>query len=713
VRARMRRHQPAYLLLIILLGISSGNATQAQTKPAPDQAIKINTELIEVRAVVTDRQGRTVGDLKQEDFELLENGRAQEIGFFSLVRLAGKDEAPAAQPPAAPDHTAAPPTNRLRLAATPARTIAIFVDTLHLSATSLLTTKQALRRFVDEQLTDQDLVALVTSGGTLGVVEQFTRDRRILRQAIERLSLRAQPGESLFTTYLAAQIVRGDPQAMDVGIAILKAEEHVDTVMGDRRMLENLVRARANQLLSQGEYQRRVSLLTLKAVAERLADLPGQRLIALLSDGFTLFDARGSPDTKDLQEVTSRAARSGVVIYSLSAKGLQPPSIFSAARGGGIADSRIFSYSSAADKELENSLNALARDTGGEPAFNTNDLRGALQKVLDHNRLYYVLAYYPAEEGKKGQFRQLTLRVKNHPEYQVRAQRGYFIADPAKSKTEAVAETSQQRLEKAMLAPLPTTTIAVSATAGFIESTADDAQVSLQVHIAGDALDYREQDQQYFLALEILTYVYDSTGSIRQTTSEIAQGHLQPDRLALARRNGYRYVRRLTLKPGLYQVRIGVRELSTDRLGTAAAWVEVPNLARSKLALSNIVLLDALTENRAANQDAFQSRIAQGIRIFRRGENLIYYFRVYHQLPPQAEAALLMQTEFLQDGKPIAHSPWQPLATRLVGHDAKGMEAGGQINPGNLLPGIYEMRLTIKDPQSQRTAQQTVTFGVE
>lgn len=64
----------------------------------------------------------------------------------------------------------------------------IFLDTLHLSISSVALVKQSLRRFVDKQLTDLDMVALVTSAGTLGVAEQFTRDRQLLRYAIGRIS---------------------------------------------------------------------------------------------------------------------------------------------------------------------------------------------------------------------------------------------------------------------------------------------------------------------------------------------------------------------------------------------------------------------------------------------------------------------------------------------------------------------------------------------
>ena len=695
---------------LILTACTGLPAAQAQTKPAEqDQPLKLKTELIEVRAVVTDRRGQPIIDLKQEDFEVLENGRPQEVSFFSVTRLAGKESTQPAQ-----GKEGAIKVTPARPAEAPARTAVLFADTLHLSISSLLTMKQALRRFIDEQLTDQDLVALVTSAGTLGLAEQFTRDRRILRYAVERLSPGPAKRESLLSPYLAGMLERGDPEALAVAISVLRAEE---SLSGPRQMLESYTHARAREVLVEATYQRRATLLTLKAVAERLAGMPGQRLIVLFSDGFTLMDDGGHMDTGDLQSVVSRAVLSGVVIYAIDAKGLQPPSLFSAARGNIGSDPRISSYVSGSERDLEDGLNALAKDTGGEPFFNTNDLRGALQKALDNNRVYYALAYYPPAEGEAKQFRRLTVRVRNHPEYVVRAQKGYLPAELIKAKKDESALSPQGRLVQAMVAPLPVTTIGVAAAADFIENEADHTQVTLRVHIDGDKLDYREQDRHYLFGLEVVTFIYDSAGKRVDSKAETIQGNLLPERLEKVKQYGFNYIKRLALKPGLYQARVGVRELASDRLGTASAWVEVPNLSRSKLALSSLILVDPQNQGGAAPAEAKgeeSSKVLYGVRFFKRSNSLVYYLRVYraaNKSPDESE--LVMQSEFLQGDKPIAQSPWQPVSERQVGKDDRGIDVGGEIKLGNLPPGIYDLRLTIKDSKSKRTVQRTTAFGVE
>ena len=174
------------------------------------------------------------------------------------------------------------------------------------------------------------------------------------------------------------------------------------------RMTPGYVRGKANQVLGESAYLRKVTLSTLRGVVARIAEMPGQRMIALFSEGFTLSDSAGGYETADLQSVTSRAARSGVIIYSIAAQGLQvnmvPASLpgiaegrqgFRGLRGSGIARPVLTDYMAAAERDLQDGLNALARDTGGDAFFNTNDFNGRLQKALDDNRIYYTLAYYP------------------------------------------------------------------------------------------------------------------------------------------------------------------------------------------------------------------------------------------------------------------------------------------------------------------------------
>ncbi|MFN0084963.1 MAG: VWA domain-containing protein [Blastocatellia bacterium] len=696
--------------------LSDAHSPESRERREQEQAIRLRTELIELRAVVTDKRGEAVVGLGREDFEVLENGKAQEVSFFSMVRMGVRGEEGVAGErgkPAGGERASAEVGGRPGEA--PGRTVVLFIDTLHLSAQSLMRAKAALRSFIDQRLTDQDLTAIVTSVGSLGVVEQFTRDRRVLRYAVDRLTPRPSGRATLFTPYLAALVDRGVGDAFDVAVAIYAAEEHMDpSDPGIRQM----VRARARQILTEATYLRRSAMITLREVVERMSGLPGQRLIVGVSDGFTLLDSGGSMDSSDLQSVTSRAVRSGVVIYTIDAKGLQPPVMFDAALGAMPLDPRVASYSAAGERDLENGLNALARDTGGDAFFNTNDSAGAMAKALDDNRLYYMLAYYPAGEESEKKYRKITIRVRNHPEYAVRAQRGYLPSELAKKAEAAASRSPQQRFVDAILAPLPATAIGVTATADFIESTEDAAQVSLLIHVDGSTLTYQMENGRHRFETEVLTMTYNSDGKRVDLKAETIRGTLSPERWALARENGLQYRRRLSLKQGLYQIRVGVREPGSERMGTAATWIETTDLSKGRLAMSSLILSDAVpdptTPRAEMNEPLLQSKVVQGIRYYRAGQPVIYFLRLYNALAPnQTEPDAEMQVELLRDEKPVITIPWQPASSRVIGRDAKGLILGGQLSMPKIPAGIYELRLSIRNGRTRRPVHRTASFGVE
>lgn len=669
-----------------------------------DQTIRVTTNLIEVRAVVTDRDGRAVPGLKREDFEIIENKDAQEIEFFSAVRVgasventvvseAGAENAPPAARPYAP-------------AASPARTVVLFVDNLHQTDANLLFAKQALKKFIAEKLTDDDMVALVTSGGTLGLFSQFTRDRRLLGYAVDKIGPRGANPNTLFTPYLSGQVVQEIPDALNFAIQVLAVEE---LLSGPRQMMESIARGRARQVLAGAAYQRTATLATLRAVIDRLATMPGQRLIAMLSDGFTLLDRGGGFDTFSVQAVTSRAAAAGVVIYTIDSKGLEAPG--DASRRGMGASHLVQRFSDGERHDSRQVMNALAHDTGGDYFRNSNDLVAGIQRTLDDNNVYYVLGYYPANEDDPKRFRKLSVRVRNHPEYKVRATQGYVPSAIAKAAAVAEARTPAERLRQAIISPLPRTEIGVFATADYIETEADQSQVTLQVYIDGAQLQYKEEAGNRSFNVDFHAMVFNSAGERVATTEKGVRSTLPQAGYEHGLQIGYRYVTRLGLKPGFYQVRVAVREPDTERIGTTSAWVEVPDLKRNKLALSNILLtdtesLDHVTQLGKENV-SFQVGTRQGVRVYKQRQMLGYYMRVYN--PGKTE--LMYRTEIAQGERLIAQSEWKPVAG-AGSLSAKGIELGRMLPLADIDPGLYELRLSFREGTSKKVTERTAAFEV-
>ena len=690
----------------LLAALLSASLTFGQNTPSRQEPeLRLKADLIEVRAVVTDRKGRVIDNLKKEDFELLENGRPQEIGFFSLETVG----------PAASNQPRAD-TSPATAGTKTARSILIFVDNLHIAPPNLSAVKHGLKEFVDKRVSDRDLVSLVMSTGSLGLLGQFTNRRQLLRYAVERISPVPQQ-ESLITPYLASLVQRGDREAMAVAQDIIRAEEGFTLAGGEsagfsRQALENYALARARDVLTSEAYRRRVMLLVLKAATERLARMPGQRILAFLTDGFSMLNGSGGVDTSELQAAISSAVRSGIVIYSVNTRGLEVSPLFDASMPsltvGGLSGSlgNADRYISSSERELQDGMNALARDTGGKPFFNTNDLGGALREAIDENNVYYAMAYYPNDQ-KEDKFNKITLRVKNHPEYEVRAQKGYYSAKREERRSDP-APGPRDKLFQAMAEPLPVTNIEVAATAEYLESESDDAQVTLQVHIDGDKLGYQSQQSGHLLDVEVASVVFDSKGKPVKNSINSVRWNLLAEGMEMGKQHGYRYTERVALKPGFYEFRIGVREPASNLVGTAIAWAEVPKLDKGKLTMSSIVL--SRREREQASAKFVGAKSALGVKFYRSNDSLVYQLMVYNA--KKRENELLIRPEIFQGEEAIYQGEYQPLSSRVIRADKKGIEAGGQIDLGKLAPGIYELRIAIKESRSRQT-RQSVVFGIE
>lgn len=702
----MRLEKMRTLPLLVLLVLSLAKpllAQQPATQNPETDIIRINTNLVQLRVVVTDKSGKPVENLKQEDFEVLENGQSQKITLFSLDRV-GNEAPPLAenQKPAGVENQSTARTSRPATA----RSMVLFVDTLNMSAVSLMRTKPQLKRFVDEQITDQDLVAIVTTSGSLGVLGQFMRDRVRLKNAIDRLS-RPAGLSSLYTPYLAAKVLIEAPRALDVATQIMIAEDGYNMVPPP----PGIVRGRAQEILAFAALTRKSTLQMLKAVSERMSEMPGQRMIAFVSDGFTLLDRGGDADHQDFEAATSRAIRSGVVIYSFNAQGLTTP--VEAMANTPVSDFKNADFSnfmSDSRRDQQDTLRFLAADTGGEAFLNSNDLLGQFKKMLDANKVYYAIGYSPAGEPSK-KFRNIKVRLKDHADYHLRTQRGY---QPVDEENEKVATTPQERLFQAMLKPLPVTTIPVTSSASFLRRASDDDQLTLQVLLGGGSLEYLKQRDKYLLKCELVIMIIDQSGKIANTFAETVSTSMTPAQLESAKTRGFRYTRRLDVKPGLYQVRVGARDVNSNAMGTSMSWVEVPKLQDKKLASSSIFIgretESSVPRNSNDGKKISRTALVVGPALFKKAEPVFYRFVVYNAAADSSNG-LIFKVEILEAGKSLYDGGWQPLDPRVVRSDALGMEIGGQLQM-DLSPGIYTLHITVKNSKSKQSTQQTTDLEI-
>ena len=386
-------------------------ASQSQ-KPEEVDVVRITTNLVQVDAVVTDKSGKVVTDLKPEEVQIFEDGRQQKITHFTYYVA---ESAPGEKPtkPVTVDKNAPPvPPSRLRPEDI-RRTIALVVDDLGLSFESTYYVRRALKKFVDEQMQPGDLVAIIRTSGGMGALQQFTADKRQLNAAIERVKWNAI-GRSGVGAFAAIEPPTPGPGGADI-----------DTFNEEANQTRQ-------DMFAVG------TLGAISYVVKGLKTLPGRKSILLISDGFRIYNlddpTRNYLAREKLNRLIDEAGRASVVIYTMNATGLQTLG-FTAADDLSGRDTQQLQDAMTSRRnaafETQAGLDFLARQTGGIPIRNTNDLSGGIKRVMEDQKGYYLIGYRPenatfdARTGSRT-FHKLSLKVTRAGKFEVRTRNGFF-----------------------------------------------------------------------------------------------------------------------------------------------------------------------------------------------------------------------------------------------------------------------------------------------
>jgi VWFA-related protein len=305
-------------LLVYLFPFSE--RTRAQSQDQSD-VLRVYTQIVQTDVMVFDKQGRFVNGLKKEDFELRIDGKPKPVEFFERIAAGSVNEE--AQIAAARGSATRIDTTK---SGSPApldrgRPIFFYIDDLHLNLAAMATTRKLVTRFIDDEMGQNDEAAIASASGQIGFLQQLTDNKTVLRAALERLKLRpytVRDFESPAMTEYQALLITNyyDSDVTDYFIG-----ETIKRNPGTPRdVAESLVNARARSLVQQAGQITTNTLTGLDGLIRSASKLPGRKLIFFISGGFFLDD-RSSDSRYRLQRITSAAARSGVVIYSLDARG--------------------------------------------------------------------------------------------------------------------------------------------------------------------------------------------------------------------------------------------------------------------------------------------------------------------------------------------------------------------------------------------------------
>jgi VWFA-related protein len=728
----------------LLVGVSIAAVGQQPQKPA-DQAevIRITTELVQTGVVVLDKQGRFVEGLKPEQFVLKVDGKVVTPSFFEHV-VAGTAKEERLEVAAARGNTTAPvvggPSYR-------GRTIIFFIDDLHLGAESVQRTRKALLEFVDTQMAPEDQVAIASPSGQIGFLQRFTDVPAVVRAAVSRLTHRPytiRDAENItMTEYVALKIDQGDKDAIShYADEILKSSNFRNPGGGlgpppsspyggkpdadksqtggmTRAMAERNVKERANVLLKQSAGVTVNTLTTLESLMRSSSQMSGRKLVFFISDGFYLND-RNTAFGEKLKQITDAAIRAGVVIYTMDARGLV--SMTDASSNVADPQGRLSRVNVGEIAASQDALTALAGDTGGRAVLN-GALTTAVNNALRETSNYYLLAWRPvADEQKGGNFKRIEVSIIDRPDLTVRLPRGFLAVEPKTAAKEpataepAIATTSAAKGPEAALisalgAPsarkgLPTT-LAVS----FVDVPNAGPVLTAATQMATDVLGYGSDGKQP-ASIAIAGVVLNDQG--KQAGSFKTRLKVNPSARAeaAADRAGVIYSHKLPLKPGIYQVRVAAQDDQSGRVGSAAQWIEIPDLAGNKLTMSSLMVGGQFIGSGQKQATSEQVQFSVDRR-FARGAHLNFLTIVYNAArggggAPELEA----QIKISSGGQAIVTSPLRKVVVE-AGADAARIPYGADIALQTLPAGRYLLKVTITDKVAKTTATQHVTFEIE
>lgn len=744
----MTLRSPAQRLVISLAllpcFVFSSLAQQPTQQPQKldEDILRVSTELVQTSVIVVDKQGRFVDGLKPEHFLVRVDGKPVTPSFVEQV-TSGTPAEEKLTGIARSGKTERPPTAD---ATYRGRTIVFFIDDLHLSAQSVQQTRKAFLDFVDTQMGPDDQVAVASPSGQIGFLQRFTDLKAVLRSAIARLTHRPyviRDNENIaMTEYTALRIEQGDRDAMSYFAEELLKQSNFRSAGGplgptppspyggksapqpnasgmSREMAERNVKERAQFLLKQSAAVTVNTLSSLESLIRSSNDLPGRKLVFFVSDGFYLND-RNTAFGDKLKQITDAATRSGAVIYTLDARGLVSMTDASSNRAdpqGRLARANVGELSASQDP-----LTALAADTGGRAFLNTGDLTGALTNAMKETANYYILAWRPEAEEQKGlKFKQIEVSVAGRPELSVRLPRGFFVTPP-KAATKDIAPTKPNtaakgddagaaEIKNALLAVGPKRGLPTQLAVSFIDVPNTGPVLTMAIQMATDVLDYGSDGKQTAivdLAGVVLNDVGKQVGGFKNrvnvNAAQVSSGN--PSVI---------YSHKLPLKPGIYQIRVAAQDEKNGRVGSAAKWVEIPDLASAKLTLSSLLIggqfLGARqTQSSDGSQDQMQFSVD---RRFAKGAHLNFLTFIYNAARgPNNAPDLSAQIQISRNGQAIVTSPQQKVGLD-ANTDLARIVYGADIALKTLPPGRYFLKVTVTDAVAKTSSVQQVAFEIE
>ena len=695
----MRRMLSALCFFTVCVLVAAAQQSQPNataTQGTPTQApvtIRVQTQLVVEEVSVKDKSGKPIEGLTANDFTLTEDGVPQTIGLFEFQRL--KAGANAAEAPApSPTVPTAPAATRVQIAPEQPgdtryrdhRLLALYFDMSTMQPADQLRAFDAALKFIATQMDPSELIAVMTfEGGAVRVRQDFTSDRAQVRKALDKLIVGLSQGFDETTA---------DDSSADTGAAFGQDDNEFNIFNTDRQ------------------------LAALQTAVKMLGAINEQKALIYFASGLRL---NGTDNQAQLVATTNAALRANVLLYPIDARGLVAQAPLGDATTGSNGGIGMFSGTSAQAvttrfQRSQDTLYALAKDTGGKAMFDNNDLSLGIKQAAEAMTSYYEIGYYPTHTALDGRFHRIKISLKEGLSADVSYRQGYFADKEFGKFTTADKE---RQLEDALMLENPVTDIDIAMEVNYFQLNSAEYFVPVAVKIPGSELSLARRGGASETLIDFIGEVKDDFGNTIQNLRDRLDIKLSGSTASQLATHPIQYETGFTLLPGKYIIKYLARDAETGRIGTYQMSFAIPNLSKEqkRVPISSVVLSNQrvpLSDSKynvqqkvgaeAANPLVLEGQklVPSVTRVFSKSRDMYVFLQAYER-DTTSTRPLVAFVGFYQ-GQVKAFETAPLAVAEELDAKSKALPLSFCLSLEKLPPGQYDCQLTALDPAGQKAA---------
>jgi VWFA-related protein len=686
-----------FFLVLVLCALAGAQQPQQQNAQPPAEAatFSASSQLVIETVTVNDKSGKPVQGLTLKDFTVTEDGAPQTIKFFEYQELPDNAEPPLPPAPLKADILNRFPSTKISVE-TPGSTkyrdhrlLCLYFDQTALPPADQIRAIEAAQKFVSTQMTKADLLAIMLfEGSGVRVLQDFTDDRDKLSTIIQTIAV----GEGQGFDETAA-----DAGAADTGAAFGQDDSEFNLFNTDRQ------------------------LAALQTAVRMLGQLSEKKQLLYFASGIKL---NGIDNQAQLHATVNAAIRAGVSLWPLDARGLMALAPLGDATRGTPGGAGMYNGQSALAlnsgfQQSQDTLYALASDTGGKAFLDSNDLSAGIVKAQQAVSSYYIIGYYTTNQALDGKFRRVKITLNNGLNASIDFRQGYFSN---KTFNKFNTADKDRQLEDAMMLGDPITELTIAMEVNYFQLNRAEYFIPVVVKIPGSELVLARKGGAQRTLLDFLLEVKDDYGSTIQNMRDKADIPLSDKTAAELAKSPIEYDAGFTLLPGKYTVKFLARDAETGHIGTYMNTFVVPNLLKEekRIPISSVVLssqridlkdaiFNAEKDKERAKTQAVNPLIADGkqlmpsvTRVFNKNRDMYIYLQAYERTATTTQPMVAFVTFYRGQTKAFETAP-VPITDGLD-PKTKALPIRFNIALGKLPVGEYRCQVTVLDTGNQKVA---------